>query len=383
MQTKYTALLVPAVLVWYGLCHGQVWRAALAAALAAVLFAGWEAVLFAKYGRSHFLFHLSEQSEASGGILSDKATLLPPLVGHLGCLAFGIALWAFSITNRKLSVAIALCWCIGVAAVCCLPYREAILVPGREPGHAKLTLASLVWRTTGAAVLLAAAGWAAMILRGPSRSRRSPDTAFVVGWVFLELAGYFALTPFPAGRRVLGVVIALAVVAARYVSRRSRVTRQPPPGWVLPFAIAGGVLFSALDTFDALPEKSLANQAADAIRPHSPPNTWYVGHWGFQYYCERGGMEPLIPGQSALQPGDCLVVPLYPDDNAFYRPHSGFGVLRLRADAVEPIAEFVWDDWLSAQTIPNFYGGTEPIQGRDHPRLRVGVYRIVKGWKPK
>ena len=42
----------------------------------------------------------------------------------------------------------------------------------------------------------------------------------------------------------------------------------------------------------------------------------------------------------------------------------------------------VWDDWLSAQTAPNFYGGIDPVTGRDHPRLRVVVYRIIREWKP-
>jgi hypothetical protein len=248
-----------------------------------------------------------------------------------------------------------------------------------------LTLAAAVWRTAGAAVLLTAAGCAGVLLlriKGRKGMRWSADSGFVVGWVVLELAGYFVLTPFPAARRVVGLTAAVAVLAARAVSRVSRANPgRRPPGWVVPFGVGVGVLVAALDTYDAFPEKALAEEAA-AVAQSRPPaaRVWYVGHWGFQYYCERAGMRPVVPGQSELAPGDDLVLPLYPDDQDFYRPYPGSVPIRPPADAVERIAEFVWDDRLSAQTIPNFYGGTEPIIGRNHPRLRVAVYRVTRAW---
>jgi hypothetical protein len=49
---------------------------------------------------------------------------------------------------------------------------------------------------------------------------------------------------------------------------------------------------------------------------------------------------------------------------------------------VEPVADLVWDDWLSGQTNPNLHGGSVPLKGRDHPRLRVVVYRVQEDWKP-
>jgi hypothetical protein len=41
---------------------------------------------------------------------------------------------------------------------------------------------------------------------------------------------------------------------------------------------------------------------------------------------------------------------------------------------------FTWDDPLPAQTVPNFYGGVDPVVGRDHPRLKVEVLRVTKKW---
>jgi hypothetical protein len=389
MLTKYTALLIPPLFIWYGLTHRTLRLAVLAAAVSAMVFAGWEALLFARYGQSHFLYHLSEHSAASGNWIGGKAALLPPLVGHLGCLAVGIGLFAASALGppSRVLVLSAILWCLGAAAIAVLPYRDTILVHGKEPGQVKLALASVVWRTAGTAILISCAGCAAMLLvrlpRGRlSRLRWSPDSIFVVGWVIVELAGYFALTPFPAARREIGVSIALGILAARAASRAGRAwPERRAPRWLLPFTIAVGLLVAALDAFDAWPEKELANQAAALVRKNSPGRrTWFVGHWGFQYYCERAGMIPVVPGQSILEPGDCLVLPLYPDDVNFYRPYPGAVTIHPPPDAVALIASLVWEDWLSAQTIPNFYGGTEPVLGRDHPRLRVGIYRVIKSW---
>jgi hypothetical protein len=46
----------------------------------------------------------------------------------------------------------------------------------------------------------------------------------------------------------------------------------------------------------------------------------------------------------------------------------------------DEVAEIVWNDWLSAQTVPNFYGGIDPVTGRDYPRLRVRIYRLRADW---
>lgn len=385
MQTKYTALLVPAVIGWYGLTHRRVGSAVVAVVVSVAGFAGWEWFLFAQYGRSHFLFHLTDRQSASG--LPSKADLLPPLAAHLGCLAVGIGLYAgraVGIRRWMLLTAILL-WLVGAGLIAVLSYHASILIPGKEPGHAKLTLPALVWRTAGTAVLLTAAGCAVVLLlrfRKKLSVRWSPDSWFVVGWVLLEIAGYFVLTPFPAARRVVGLTIALGVLAARAVSRVSRAKPdRQPPGWVVPFGVAVGFLAAALDAYDALPEKVLAEQAVERIRAESPlARVWYVGHWGFQYYCERAGMRPVIPGQSVLAPGDYLVLPLYPDEEGFYRPYPGSVPIHPPADRVELVSEFVWEDRLSAQTIPNFYGGIDPITGRGHPRLRVGVYRVRATW---
>ena len=394
MQTKYTALLVPGVIGWYGLTHRRFRLAGVAVASAVAVFAGWEFLLSQKYGDSHFVYHLTRQAEPEpgqswfAGFVQDKFALVAPLSAHLGCLGVGIGLFAGRAVGfpRTLMGASAGVWVIGVGLIALLPYHDTILLSGREPGHEKLSIASTVWRTTGTVVLLTAGACAAILLarRSPRWGfRRSADSWFVVGWVVIELVGYLVLTPFPAARRVIGVTVALGILAARVVSRvnRTRPARRPP-GWVVPFGVSVGIGVAALDLFDAYPEKVCAERAIAVMRQQTPTaKGWYTGHWGFQYYCERAGLSPAYKGGPVLAAGDYLVLTVYPDEIGFFRPDSVNAAESPPPDMVEQVGEpIVWDDWLSAQTIPNFYGGVAPIVGRDHPRLRVVVFRLTKPW---
>ena len=394
IQTKYSALVVPPMLVWYALLHRRIGLGMIAVIAAAAMFLAWEGFLMERYGESHFFHHLAEQRPVEGEdrspmeeLLDQKLSLVPAIAGHLGCLAAGIGLWAGWAAGlpRSVLVTAAGLWLAGVAAVALLPHSATVLIPGSEDRGPKLILASVIWRTSGAAVLVSEAILAVLLLfrfRHRFSLRRSPESWFVAGWVLLELAGYFLLTPFPAARRLIGVTIAMGVLTARFASRVQRLRRRGrTPDWIVAFGIAPGVLVAALDIYDAYPEKALAEQAAVIVRSESPnARVWYGGHWGFQYYCERAGMQSLVPGQSQLAPGDFLVMPLFPARRHLHRPDSIHTPDPPPDEVLEPVAELTWDDWLSARTIPPFYGGEEPITGRDHPRLRVGIYRVTRAW---
>jgi hypothetical protein len=381
-QTKYTALLCPAVILWSGRVMGRTRRATRrafwAVAVAGVVFVGWEALLFSRYDRSHFLFHTRDQagSLAPSELLRQKLELVGPLLGYLGCLGLGPGLVAATALRvpeawRRLALVV---WWVG--------FTGLLLLPNRLTGP----LAVPFWNAFGSAVLLsyfAAAGWLLLRHGGRVRFRPDPRSCFLGGWLVLELFGYFALTPFPAARRVLGVVIVGGLVAARAVGRAER--RHGTNllrGGVLLAAVSSGLAVAALDTFDAYAEIVCAQKAAVSASGGPPGSTvWFAGHWGFQYACERLGMRPLVPGETVVRPGDMLVLPVPPDERGFYRPHIGNEPVRPPADRVEVVAEVVWDDAISGQTIPNFYGGVAPVVGRDHPRLRVVVYRVVRPWR--
>ncbi|HUR53984.1 MAG TPA: hypothetical protein VMZ71_07625, partial [Gemmataceae bacterium] len=127
LQTKYTALVVPPLLVWYGITTGRFKRSLVAVAVAVVAFAGWEALVAAKYGVSHFLFHLTQHSSGGGtwDYVEAKLSLIPPLAGHLGCLAVGLGFYAGRAVGvpRRWVLRAAAFWLVGAVLVFLLPHR--------------------------------------------------------------------------------------------------------------------------------------------------------------------------------------------------------------------------------------------------------------------
>ena len=395
MQTKYTALTVPAVVILYGLTHRRPQYAFLTVLVAVGVSAAWEVYVAREYGESHFLYHVRHQSkqdtpEAGGlrtklvAVWKEKRELFQPMLGHLGWLGLGVGMAATAAVRapRWWLVLAAAASVVGLTAVCVVPAQYAEIVPK------KLDLPTLVFVTLGAGIGLATlAATATLLLRWPIGIRWDRDGWFLGLWLAIEFAAYFALTPFPAARRVLMLTLVGGLVAARVLSREVEYGRQPPR-WLTAVGVAAGVGLFAVDCWDAQPEKILAQRA---IAVCGSGNTWFSGHWGFQIYCDRAGMKlvkperpwlPDDPPASKLRAGDLLVYPTPPEINGFYRPYDGEARFRPRPDATERVAEFVWDDWLPAQTIPDLYGGKVPVTPRRHPRLRVVVYRVTRDWVP-
>ena len=395
MQTKYTALLIPPAIVWFGISR---WRlsaikfAAVATGTALLVFSSWELLLIAKYGRSHFAFHASDrQTSVEGGaslaaFLDDKQSLVAPLLGQLGCLGIGVGLaaaMALGIPRRLTGIAAAI-WAAGFLWIVLTPASWSSL-EGDEPVAASVAV-QVFWIASGTFFLLNVFACALRLFNWSKKTirfRANAEAVFLFGWLLIELGGYFALTPFGAARRVIGLTVIGGIATALASTRMGRI--QPSrhlAGWVVAFSIAVGFAVAAIDTLEAFPEKACAERAADLTRERPVDSTvWFAGHWGFQYYCQRAGMTQIVPGESILKPGDLLVLPAYPDELGFYRPHIGSVLIRPPAEQVTRFDEIVWRDPISAQTVPNFYCGIEPVVSRDHPRLRVVVYRLNGEWK--
>lgn len=413
MQTKYTALIVPAVIVWASILHGTssvmvkmffrvpafmpwihvlrltVVLPAVALMTSLVLFFGWECYLIERYGMSHFLVHLSGQSQDIPllAFLQRRAFLISPFFGFFGALGTILALWAGRAVGfpRRLVAIAGIVSLIGVLLIVFLPFTRT-----------NFTLTQLVWRSLGAgAFLTTILGLGVLIVKRVVRQgqtrwrlRWSRETLFLAGWLAIEVAGYYVLTPFPAGRRLIGVTVVSGLILARVVSRVRRAKpERKPPRWAVPAGVAAGILFTALDGYDAWVEKAAAEQAADVIRQHKYTGpVWFVGHWGFQYYAERAGMRHFVGRKDVVKPGEWLVLADYPSPHGFHRPTTGDESLwyRVTPDDADLVAlPMVFDDPVSGRTVPTFYGGSEPIIGRVRPRLIMGVYRMKREWAPK
>jgi hypothetical protein len=408
MQTKYTAFLAPATMLMYALLgpgfeDARPWTNVardlalwvVATAGAAVLFVGWEYFMARTYGASHFLAHYHAEQRPLPRRLKIAAGAILPLLGGvaapllpLGLLALGRRAWIVLGT-----IALMLAGYAGVGLVegnMELTFNRDLLplLPARLTWSVEqiwfaawgLVLAGILASAAWEAVRWHQTGWLEFTPRSWRLAgftaarlwRRHRVEWFLVGWLLLEVVGYFALTPFVAARRVMGIVVVATILLGRlgtlegsYSSRRSLV-------WCVAVAsmIVGGG-FAALDWWEAEVRRQAADFAARYVRERDPNATvWYAGHWGFQYYAERSGMKPIIPGESALAPGDWVVVP---DDSINHQK------VDLEDKKIERWDDLQLSDDLPWQTVWSFYGTSigVPLEHHAGPRVQLSTYRIT------
>ena len=421
MQTKYTALATPAVIMIYALVMGRWALGLLTATTAAAVFVGIEGFLWYQHGASHFLVNLKDTQHAQQ--LEFKLAVARALLPMLGGLAPGLILLALA-TLRAPG------WLLtGVAALLAATYA-AVGLTDFTPllfGLWGFVLAGLALAAVVRLVLLhsplgGAPGAAELGVRGedslfdpilasgasngPGPSSEPPSgpgpllaplakrgagssiafrlSLFVILWLMLEVSAYVPLAPFPAARRVMGVVIACTFVLGRLAA----LLRPALAPWAVNGAVAGGalagLLFCGVDLVDALVQQNAPEAAAEWIAQQPvaggqrPATVWYTGHWGFQYYAERAGMKAVVPfypgiDYSRLRPGDWLVVP---DDRwnqqwITVEPHAAAVVQMQAIPRTLP--------W---RTVQCFYGGHMPLEHHPDRRIAVTIYRITEPWSP-
>jgi hypothetical protein len=362
------------------------------------VFAGWEWCMVLVHKESHFLVHLKGNTGGDTPLadkLTERLTYTPLLLGQFGGLVGGVSLAASGGIGWPRGVRVSAAVFVGSALT------GFLLVPysATTPFGPRYDLPYITFVALGTGVgVTAVVGLVRVVLRRAADA----DTLFLVGWVVVEVVGMLGMTPFPAARRVIGVCLAVAVLLFHLVAKLGS-GRPLMPGWGVAFAVGLGVLVWAVDCWDAYPEKVLAAKASEVAKPDRGEVVWFTGHWGFQWYCDRAGMQHLNPwpGGTPMKAGDWLVTPVSPDGHWFYRPcpmnttdptydpTTGERLPRETDDFPRPsmdlewAGEWVWQDWLSAQTIPTMYGGgSSPLRGRDHPRLRVVIYRVKRDWVP-
>jgi hypothetical protein len=368
-QTKYTGLLTPAALLLYAVLFDRLRLGLVAAACFGLVFAGWEGVTAWLYGASHFLYHLHGHGEA----VSENAAPLPALLMLLGGVAPAqllLGLAALRVRRRFVLLAAGglvlgyltlagggdCSWWPRLDFVpfspwetICLRFRRESLVLGGVGGLLGGCLLLTAWR----------------LGRGGSPAGRPRRLSrFLVGWLALEVVGYVALTPFPAVRRVLGVVVASLLLVGRLAARTCRPSSRRR--LVHGCAAAGvglGLVFFAVDWLDA---RAAVRSVEELPRP-GENRVWYVGDWGFRYYAERAGLRPVVQGACRLRAGDWLVVP---------RERANREYVRLDGGALERRADVEVSDAVPLRAGACYYGSRTPLEWHRRPRLTVAVYRV-------
>lgn len=398
LQTKYSVIGFLPILLWMGWTTGRFKAGLLSVAISVMIFASWEVFLDTQHGESHFLHHLQSDldgpEEARAEIVDQDPVSKIKLAIARKFANFVSTVSNLGLTAGWLAVTGLLCFAQGRRFIRPLIITQFLVfiyllvapaswvcILAQEPGPDRLTLNKVYFYLSGFAAVGSALCLAAHLVRSARRETTRPEASqlawFLIGACLLEFLATLALTPFPAARRTIGISCFLCLLFARYWELnlhdaaiiRTRV-------WFSSLAIGIGLTVNAVDIWDAHAEKVVPAQAVTLARQQGLTGTgWYVGHWGYQHYCDRLGLKPLAPG-SVVLPGDWIVYPEHPDAAGFYRPELWKLDIDWQSENVTRVGWVEWRDGLSGQTIPHLYGGRIPVVTRKHPRLRVGIYQV-------
>ena len=385
-QTKYTGVTVGATFMVVGWLRGRARLAVIACAVVAGMFVGWEVWVANRYGLSQLLHFVDRRARGETGP-GNVLHLVKPLVYSVGALAAPlIPLGLLGLGARRLAVASL----VLVAAA----YLAFVFLPGAAVGLMARALGSRLvnpYNVTllGLAPLLVAVcgavlwrlnfrGAASPSMRSPA-ARKTPRwrsrfaTRFLTLWLVTELLAYLAISPFPATRRVLGVLVVLTLIVCRLASRAVRLG-----GWrrrlvpvVTMLSVALGLLYFAADLDDAWAERLAVRRVQERVAANGGGRVWYLAtHWGgFQFYAPRAGLRPVIPGRSWLERGDWLVIPW--NIQVANR-------LTLADSSLRRVEALPWAGRLPVTTRGSFYRGSRPIRRPESDWTAAVLYRVVE-----
>jgi hypothetical protein len=370
-QTKYNGLVAPVLMLLYALLFKRLRLGIVAAVVAGAFFLLWEAFIFFSAGRSHFL--AQSQTYGSVNLMAKYAYLAWPLVTIMGAVAPFFALLAL------IALGIRRTWTVVAATVIAVGLLLIAFAPARFQewgGHRQFTLAHVIFSFFGVCFFASLLFVIKRLLLNSASLRSTLNhlaeykvELFLTGWWLLEILAYFVLSPIPAVRRMLLLLVVSILLIGRLLAHSQTVTVRTIR-WVAVGSVVLGVLFYIVDFRDAYVEKAAIEKSRRTISTMpSAGNTWYLGRWGLQFYGEQAGMKPVLPDESELRAGDFVVT-----TDSVYAPEPVLA--HLRRYRMTPVAEFVLADRLPLATMLGFYNSGIPIHHQEGPRRRVKIYRI-------
>jgi Dolichyl-phosphate-mannose-protein mannosyltransferase len=365
METKYTGFVLPALFLVHAWQHGH-WRLAIAAAgTATASFASCEAWIACAHGDSHFVLAMFARKRA------DHAFRLPRLVaaavsllGGLGSILMLIGMTALGAFRR--SVLLGLAGIItGFTLIVIVPDSLTTLI--RYDDTRLLTVSNVVFVPMGlafAAVLYMTVR--RLPLLASDADERRTDRV-LIGWLILEMMCYLGISPFPAVRRLFGILIVSTLLIGRLASRTCQ--RSEPGRRIALLTVVGalaGLAFYGVELRDALAERESFRGAVQFVRDREPDaRIRFVGSWGFVYHSEREGLAWSPSWGEDVRPGEWLI----------HDPRDGMQLNPETARHLEWMGTVAVDDWLPISTQKTFYESRTPLMHHEKAHGIVEIYR--------
>lgn len=367
-QTKYSAMamfppwFLLALLRW----RWREWAVGLAGATATAV--SIEGLLsWSHGGGSYFLQQLSYTqiriwSHLWKGMFQHVGLLAMPAV-LLAMVGFGARRWQFC--------SVLVIYVVGVLLVALYPdFDDSTLRDGAVDSIAYVVMSCVTWLVLGTLLVhLACTGMSGVRNWRIAGSRQM--RLFLASWCICEIISSFVVSPFPAARRVLMVVVAFTVSAAWLAVRRAGCMAA-----VRHIALGAALLGAALQTVDLVEGRAWTDAAAGTVayadQHHPNAEVYFTGGWGFEFYAPRAGMLPFSVERCSLQLGDLIAVGSLDNlEEPWFAPDP-----RLELVAVLPFGS----DSLPLSTHFSYYSGQRPIDSQVGPRFFVRLLRATEAF---
>ncbi|MEY4790090.1 MAG: hypothetical protein RLZ61_2308 [Planctomycetota bacterium] len=376
IETKYTALITLATIFWLYLINRRIFQGIAVVFVALLVFISWEVFIHLSQGQSHFIIHLGQRK---GNFIRRCLHLILPLLTQVGGIATIIALMgllACKVAPRIIIITAALIF-LGFASLALVP-ADFLTLKDPQSGRTWITLSTviyglmaiLVWGTLGTVVFKLLVTNLTIDNQHHLIDERKLDW-FLCTWLMLELMGYFALSPFPAVRRVIGITLVFTFIAARLLSKTQALkeSSQHLIQLIICFGISLGVLFYSVDFLDAQASKKIAHDIKHREWGLTKDNThWHLTWWGLSYYADKQGLKQLAINQTIPNKGDIISVHNIEELVKDLKMHKELDLELLETVNV--------GDGFPLRTTSNYYSGRTPMEHNQGPRVSILVYKV-------
>jgi len=175
--------------------------------------------------------------------------------------------------------------------------------------------------------LMAAAGLLLLLLTGAEVWQKRDVTSMMLAfWIMSVLFFAIGLNWTVSGRSFLLLAPAVAILLVRRLDA-TRGNFMAGGGVMWPL-VPSAIIAVSLVVADCRVANSARTAAEQIAAEYKSANhtIWFEGHWGFQYYMEKLGGQPVDVERSLLQPGDIVVVP-FNNSNPIPLPPDSVGWL--------------------------------------------------------
>jgi 4-amino-4-deoxy-L-arabinose transferase-like glycosyltransferase len=349
--TKYFGMSLLVLLLVYSIFEKRrlgIWLLFLL--IPTVILAGYQWATFALYGRGLLLdaaAYASQKNLIKHAKFFSKGLTALAFTG--GCVAT-VIFYSTLIWSRRVLLA-------GLAAVIVLIVALSFT---QKIGEFTINNADGVqWGFVAQFAVMAVGGAAVLSLASLDFFKhRNADTLLLLLWVL----GTFVFAAFVNwavnARSILPMVPAVGILLARRIEKVAAKTQKKiwKMSWPLVPAMFVAMMVTSADYALANSAKNAAN-SFDSKYKASTSNIWFEGHWGFQYYMQEYGFNPLDYKDMKCVQGDIIII-----------PSNNTNIQKLSDKKVRPVDIFSFTPLRRLSTM--------------HPSVGAGFYADVWGPLP-